>query len=140
MVDVRGFHIIADLSQCQALHEIDNEAALIALLLECAKEANATVLSVNTHKFHPEGISGFVFLAESHISVHVWPEAEYVSFDCYTCGSKTQPWRTIEVFAAKTKPQYQTITEVQRGVSHFYVENAYSHQADELGFSSVEYP
>ena len=133
-MDVKGFHIIADLSQCQEISTFDNEENLVALLLHCAKEANATVLSVKTHKFEPEGISAFVFLAESHISVHVWTTQKYASLDCYTCGNTTDPRKTVEAFSTKVKPLYHTITEVRRGVPHLYVPNAYTHEVDEQGF------
>ncbi len=131
-MEVKGFHIIADLSQCQEISTFDNEENLAALLLQCAADANATVLRVETHKFEPEGISGIVFLAESHLSVHIWPTEKYASLDCYTCGDTTDPEKAIETFIKKVKPLYKTVTEVLRGLNVPKHEGIYTHVSNTI--------
>lgn len=136
-MDVIGLHVIVELSHCENIHAVDNEDALASLLLKCAVAANATVLSVKTHKFEPEGISGILFLAESHISAHVWPEAQYVSFDCYTCGHTTSPWTALKTFNKTVRPRYQSVTEVKRGLPNTRVDNTYQQEVTESGFHAV---
>ena len=53
------------------------------------------------HRFEPQGVSGTVILAESHLSIHTWPEKGYAAMDFYTCGDHTDPWLACE-YAAQT--------------------------------------
>ena len=70
---------------------LNDEAFVRASLIEAAHVANATLLDVSTHLFEPQGVTGFVLLAESHISIHTWPELGYAAIDVYTCGISTKP-------------------------------------------------
>jgi S-adenosylmethionine decarboxylase len=115
-MDTYGFHLLADLSQCENISEFDSESKLAGLVRECAKAAKANVLMVNTHKFAPQGISAIAVLSESHLAAHLYPENNYISFDCYTCGHTTDPWAALELFNSKIKPKYQNITTVERGI------------------------
>ena len=81
-----GIHILAELSECENLVEYDNSKKLAALLRKAAIAAKCQVIKINVHKFEPHGISGLVFLAESHLSIHTWPEDKYVAVDFYACG------------------------------------------------------
>ncbi|MCP3968391.1 MAG: adenosylmethionine decarboxylase [Lentisphaerae bacterium] len=56
------------------------------IFIEAAKASGATVLGTNFHAFEPQGVSGFVVIAESHFSVHAWPEHDYAAVDIFTCG------------------------------------------------------
>jgi len=117
MDDTFGRHVIAELSKCKNILEYDDETKLKALLIECASVANATVLSVSTHKFEPQGISGLVYLAESHISIHAWPQKEYVAMDCYTCGENTYPFRAITNFIERIDCKLAYYHNIERGIS-----------------------
>ncbi len=78
-----GTHIIVELFGCQRL----NDAALIRRILkETARLCGVTVLHTKFHKFSPQGLTGYVLLAESHISIHTWPEYGYAAVDVFTCG------------------------------------------------------
>ncbi len=57
-------------------------------LLKAAKESGAKIISSSFHKFEPQGISGVVVIAESHFTVHAWPEHDYAAVDIFTCGDK----------------------------------------------------
>ena len=79
-----GTHIIIDLYDAQRLDQLDvmNDA-----LVRCVEQAGATLLHIHLHHFQPNGgISGVAVLAESHISVHSWPECHYAAFDVFMCG------------------------------------------------------
>lgn len=63
--------------------------------LEAARASGATILGSQFHQFEPHGISGMIFIAESHFSIHTWPEHGYAAFDVLTCGVMT-PEKTVE--------------------------------------------
>jgi S-adenosylmethionine decarboxylase len=111
-----GKHVIAELWECQNIKEYDDEIKLKALLSECALLSNATILSISTHKFEPQGISGLVYLAESHFSVHTFPEHSYAAVDFYTCGVSTNPLKGIVHFVNKMGSDKPLYTTVKRGV------------------------
>ncbi|MEO1210432.1 MAG: adenosylmethionine decarboxylase [Cyanobacteria bacterium J06638_20] len=85
-----GRHCILELYDCPA--GLLNDGALIQLLLrESADRAKATFLGDLIHKFDPQGITALALLAESHISIHTWPEKGYAAVDVFTCGNHTEP-------------------------------------------------
>ena len=67
---------------------LNDVQALEQLLLEAARAANATVLQSVFHRFSPYGVSGVVVIAESHLTIHTWPEYGYAAIDIFTCGPK----------------------------------------------------
>jgi len=67
---------------------IESVSAIKKILLETARVSNNTPIGVKIHKFNPQGLTGFILLAESHISIHTWPELDYVAIDIFTCGVK----------------------------------------------------
>jgi len=70
---------------------LNDEDFLKTALTAAAEAAGATLLQIATHKFEPQGLTGFALLAESHISFHSWPEYGFASVDCYSCGEHTNP-------------------------------------------------
>ena len=60
-------------------------------LNRAAKLANATVLNLISNKFEPQGVTAIALLAESHISIHTWPESNYSAVDIFTCGQNMLP-------------------------------------------------
>ncbi len=79
-----GAHLIVDLYGAQRLNDIDH---VEATLRRCIEAAGATLLHIHLHRFHPDGVSGVAVLAESHISIHTWPENGYAALDVFMCGS-----------------------------------------------------
>ena len=116
MDNTYGQHIIAELYRCQNIEKYDNEVQLKALLTRCAEEADATILSISTHKFEPQGISGLVYLAESHISTHVWTQSKYIAFDCYSCGTDTNPRKALNYFVKAVDSQQVIFKFIKRGL------------------------
>ena len=86
-------------------------------MVAAAKEANAEILKVAFHRFKPQGVSGVVVIAESHLSIHTWPESGYAALDFYTCGDHTDPWRACEFAAKKLGARSMLTTEVKRGIA-----------------------
>ncbi len=85
-------------------------------MIAAARKARATVLDASFHRFSPQGVSGVVVLAESHISVHTWPEAGYAAVDVFTCGDRTMPHRAAEYLIEALKPSRYDIREMSRGI------------------------
>jgi S-adenosylmethionine decarboxylase len=91
-----GRHYLVDLKQCDP-DTIARVAATREVFLEAAREAKATVIGELFHQFEPEGVSGVLLIAESHVSVHTWPEDRFVSVDIFTCGEEMDPDVAVEV-------------------------------------------
>ena len=83
-------HFLLELYKCD--HEkLDDESFLRFSLNKAAKLANATVLNLISNKFEPQGVTAIALLAESHISIHTWPESNYSAVDIFTCGQNMMP-------------------------------------------------
>ncbi|MGB9681887.1 MAG: adenosylmethionine decarboxylase [bacterium] len=110
-----GLHILVEISGCQA-NFLDNVDKIRELMIKAAIAANAHVKEAIFHKFSPVGVSGVVVIAESHISIHTWPEYGYAAVDIYTCGENTDPWKACEIIAEGLKAKSVYFTEVERGI------------------------
>jgi S-adenosylmethionine decarboxylase len=107
-----GTHIIIDLHEAQYL---DNMEIMEQAMRDCVIEAKATLLHIHLHHFQPNGgISGVAVLAESHISVHSWPEAGYAAFDVFMCGD-SEPEKAVDVLRKAFKPKRVVVSEHLRG-------------------------
>ena len=108
-----GTHLILDLWGASRLDEL---AHMEDALRECVKVAGATLLHVHLHHFTPNGgISGVAVLAESHISVHTWPERDFAAFDVFMCGD-ARPRHVIPVLRDAFGPVSLVIGEHLRGM------------------------
>jgi S-adenosylmethionine decarboxylase len=112
-VTFAGTHLIIDLWGATGL---DDLARMEKALRGCVSASGATLLHIHLHHFTPSyGISGVAVLAESHISVHTWPERDYAAFDVFMCGD-AQPHKAIAILEAAFTPARTKVTEIQRGV------------------------
>ena len=111
-----GRHIIAELSGCR-LDYLENIDFIRKMIVEAALAAGAEVREVAVHKFSPQGVTGVVVIAESHLSVHTWPEVGYAAVDIYTCGDRTTPERACEYIADQLEARDVFISEIKRGIS-----------------------
>ena len=108
-----GAHLLIDFWGGSRLGDI---AFVEAALRDAAEAANATVLHVHVHEFGGEGgVSGVAVLAESHISVHTWPELDYAAFDVFMCGS-CRPENALSVLEDSFSPVRKSVTESKRGL------------------------
>jgi S-adenosylmethionine decarboxylase len=107
-----GTHLIIDLWDAEHLDDRDRiETALI----DAIRAAGATLLHIHLHEFTGGGISGVAVLAESHISVHTWPEKKYAAFDVFMCGD-SEPKKALQVLKDAFHPARLVIGEHKRGV------------------------
>ena len=83
-------HFLLELYNCD-YEKLNDEYFLSCTLNNAAKLANATVLNLITNKFEPQGVTAIALLAESHLSIHTWPEAQYSAVDIFTCGQNMKP-------------------------------------------------
>lgn len=108
-----GTHLLVELWNASNLSDVElTERTLIS----AAEEAGATVLHSFLHPFGPDmGVSGVVVLAESHISIHTWPEREYAAVDIFMCGD-CDPYKAVAVLKECFAPGFVQISEQKRGV------------------------
>lgn len=107
-----GTHIIIDLWGASRLDELE---LMEDTLIEAVKQVRATLLHIHLHHFQPNGgISGVAVLAESHISVHTWPERGYAAFDVFTCGD-SMPEKAVDVLKAAFNPDEVLVSSHLRG-------------------------
>jgi S-adenosylmethionine decarboxylase len=107
-----GAHLIVDLYGARKLNELEH---IEAALRRCVEVAGATLLHIHLHPFEPNGgVSGVAVLAESHISIHSWPEAGYAALDIFMCG-QARPQRCIEVLLDAFAPARISVEEILRG-------------------------
>lgn len=112
-LEFAGTHLIFDFWGASRL---DDLALMEAALRESVSECGATLLHIHLHHFTPNGgISGVAVLAESHISVHTWPERGYAAFDVFMCGD-AQPEKAIPVLQQAFRPTRLNVTEHLRGL------------------------
>lgn len=94
---------------------LDDEAALRDVLSDAARAAGAQVLGCESHRFADRaGVTAVVLLAESHISIHTWPEREYAAIDIFMCGA-ADPHIAEKYLASALSPKRVAVTSVNRG-------------------------
>jgi len=114
-VHALGTHLLVELKGCNV--KILNDLKRIEdALVSAAKEAKATIVETYFHKFSPFGISGVVVIAESHLSIHTWPEYGYAAVDIFTCGDTLQPAVAAAFLINKLQSKNPSIMEVKRGM------------------------
>jgi S-adenosylmethionine decarboxylase len=106
-----GVHLIVDLHGAEGLNDID---LIDNTLRRCVAAARATLLHIHLHHFHPNGVSGVAVLAESHISIHTWPDAGYAALDVFMCG-KADPDACIPILREAFKARRVGVNELLRG-------------------------
>jgi S-adenosylmethionine decarboxylase len=111
-MEYAGSHIILDL---WGAHHLDDLELMEQAMREVVEVAGATLLHIHLHHFTPiGGITGVAILAESHISVHTWPERDFAAFDVFMCGD-AKPEMSIPVLKQYFLPQRMEVTEQLRG-------------------------
>ncbi|MBT5110292.1 MAG: adenosylmethionine decarboxylase [Rhodospirillaceae bacterium] len=111
-VSFAGTHLIVDLWGASRLDDID---FIEETMRACVDAAGATLLHIHLHHFTPnQGVSGVAVLAESHISIHSWPEYEYAAMDIFMCGD-AQPQRAVDVLREAFQPERVDVGEHLRG-------------------------
>ena len=112
---VLGRHLIVELTGCN-VKLLDDVAGLGEICKAAALEAGATIVETVTHKYAPQGVSVVVVIAESHLSIHTWPERGYVALDIFTCGQKVDPWKALFYIRSALGATGVAANEIKRGI------------------------
>lgn len=112
---VLGKHLILELKSCCS--EKINDLNYVKNTLENVIEvANVTLLKSEFHQFAPQGVSGVLVIAESHISIHTWPEENYAAIDFFTCGDYSVFDDVIKYFSEKFEAKEYSTKILDRGI------------------------
>lgn len=122
-----GIHLLVDLKDCRsdALRNLDE---VRDALMQAAKAASATIVEVSFHEFSPFGISGMVVIAESHLSIHTWPEYGYAAVDIFTCGDLINPEAAAAYLIKRFESKSPSVVELKRGILSPMGERPLSHK------------
>ena len=110
-----GTHLLVELRDCNPKILKDLTKVKNALV-SAAKEAQATIIDISFHEFNPFGISGMVIIAESHLSIHTWPEYSYAAVDIFTCGDLIKPEVAASFLIREFESKTPSIVELKRGI------------------------
>jgi S-adenosylmethionine decarboxylase len=110
-----GRHLLLELKICNE-EVLDDLNFLKECLNEAAIQCGATVVGETFYHFSPQGVSGVVNIAESHIAVHTWPEHGYAAVDVFTCGNNVDPEKAAKFMIDKLGAQSHSVIELRRGI------------------------
>ncbi len=110
-----GTHLLVDLRDCN-IEAIRDLEFVKDSLVQAAIAASATIVDVSFHEFNPFGISGMVVIAESHLSIHTWPEYGYAAVDIFTCGEVIKPETAASYLIERFGSQNPSVVEMKRGI------------------------
>jgi len=109
-----GIQVLVEYYDCN--REILNNTAMIENYMNtAAQKAGATIVNSAFHTFNPHGVSGVVVIAESHLSIHTWPEYGYAAVDIFTCGETVDPWEAFEYLKEMFESAHFSTIEMKRG-------------------------
>ena len=106
-------HFLLELYRCDC-EKLNDESFLRCILSRAAKLANATVLNLISNKFEPQGVTAIALLAESHISIHTWPESNYSAVDIFTCGQNMNPELASQYLIKALKAEEHFLRVIER--------------------------
>ena len=110
-----GRHLLLELKICN--EEVLNDLSFLRdCLNEAAVQSGATVVGESFCHFSPQGVSGVVNIAESHISIHTWPEYKYAAVDVFTCGDDVDPEKAARLITEKLGARSHSLIELRRGI------------------------
>jgi S-adenosylmethionine decarboxylase len=110
-----GNHLIVEMYDCDT-KIINNHEMVEQILVEAANVAGAHIVQQVFHKFNPHGVSGVVVIAESHLSIHTWPEFGYCAIDVFTCGDTIDNKKAVNHMKQMFKAKSVSVMEMKRGV------------------------
>jgi S-adenosylmethionine decarboxylase len=127
---ILGRHLIVEYTGCDR-STLDNMALIEEYLKEAARRSGATIVRSVMHRYNPQGISGMIVIAESHLSIHTWPEYGYAAVDFFTCGNSVDPYKAHHYMQKKLKAKMADVRDLNRGIpsptdeviSHKFVES-----------------
>ena len=106
-------HLLLELYRCD-YEKLNDESFLRCTLNRAAKLAKASVLNLISNKFDPQGVTAIALLAESHISIHTWPESNYSAVDIFTCGQYMMPEVASQYLIQALKAEEHSLRVIER--------------------------
>lgn len=110
-----GTHLLVELRGCNS-KLLNDPKKIEEFLVSAARESKATIVETHVHQFSPFGVSGVVVIAESHLSIHTWPEYGYAAVDIFTCGDVLKPEVAASYLIGKLQSKNSSIIEIKRGI------------------------
>ena len=109
-----GRHILVEMYECDS-EVLNDQETIREVMLQAAENADATICGDSFHRFSPHGVSGVVVIAESHLSIHTWPEYGFAALDLFTCGDEVDPWVAFTHLRNAFKAKHSSQIEIRRG-------------------------
>ncbi len=114
-MEALGRQILVEFYDCDS-DKINDVEFIETSFLSATRASRATIISHNFHKFSPHGVSGVVVIAESHVTIHSWPEYNYAAVDIFTCGDTIDPWIIQEYLKKAFNSKNTSSMEMKRGM------------------------
>jgi S-adenosylmethionine decarboxylase len=114
-MQILGRHLIVEYSGCDR-NLLDDTDRLQKCLSEAVRKSGATIVETVFHRYNPQGVSGVVVIAESHCSIHTWPEYGYAAVDYFTCGQNVDPIVAHDHMKQALQAENAEIKELVRGI------------------------
>jgi len=114
-LDALGRHILLEAYGCD-VSILNDTHRIKEVLTEAALLADAHIVGAAFHQFNPHGVSGVIIIAESHISIHTWPEYGYAAIDIFTCGEDLKCDIACKHIITEFKSSRSAIVELKRGI------------------------
>lgn len=95
--------------------DLTDKDTIRAVLLRAVRSSGSTLIRSYFHRLYPGGITGFLLLKESHISIHTWPEYGYAALDFFTCG-QADSYKALAEVEKAFRPSTVKVTEIMRGL------------------------
>lgn len=111
-----GTHYIVDLMGCNK-EKLKFVSPVEELFLKAARDCKATIITHAFHQFEPIGVSGVILIAESHMSIHTWPQQGYAAVGIFTCGEVMKPEVAVEVLREGFEADSVLVNNIQRGIA-----------------------
>lgn len=112
---ILGQHLLAEMTGCNTAI-LNNRQQLEKIMKEAARRSGATLVDSIFHSYNPQGLSGIVVIAESHLSVHTWPEYGYAAVDIFTCGQSLDPYKALEYLKSELGAIDVSVKNLNRGI------------------------
>jgi S-adenosylmethionine decarboxylase len=138
--DSIGRHVLCDLHGIKNAELFDNEKIMSGIMLTAATMAGMTVVGSAWKKFEPQGLTGTLLLSTSHMSMHFWPEKQFMSIDVYTCGPEGDPQVAIDYIISKLRPDMKKskVVNLDRSIYREVQPFGYSYLIDGFGCKSIK--
>ena len=114
-MEALGRHVLLELRDCSP-EKLNDLPFVRRTMISAAEETGATVIGEIFHQFSPQGVTGVVAIAESHLCIHTWPEYGYAAADIFTCGEAFDPSEAAQLIIERLESSSPEISEVTRGV------------------------